>query len=64
MFVANYRFGQLSTELSVVLFGLFFGRLESEKSILRIIMLTIPTTLVYISIQVTYTLTLFSILEI
>lgn len=45
------RFGQLSTELSVVLFGLFFGRLESEKSIFRIMMLTIPTTLLYISIQ-------------
>lgn len=46
------RFGQLSTELSVVLFGLFFARLDSEKSIFRIMYLTIPISLVYTSIQV------------
>lgn len=45
------RFGQLSTELSVVLFGLFFARLDSEKSIFRIMYLTIPISLVYTSIQ-------------
>lgn len=46
------RFGQLSTELSVVLFGLFFARLDSEKSIFRIMYLTIPISLIYTSIQV------------
>ena len=46
------RFSQLSTELSVVFFGLFFARLDSEKSILRIMYLTIPISLVYIMIQV------------
>lgn len=45
------RFGQLSTELSVVIFGLFFGRLDSQKSIFRIMFLTIPISLFYISIQ-------------
>lgn len=46
-----FRFSQLSTELSVVFFGLFFGRLDSKKSIYRIIALTIPFSLVYIVIQ-------------
>ncbi|CAF1044720.1 unnamed protein product [Brachionus calyciflorus] len=45
------RFGQLGTELSVVFFGLFFARLESKKSIMRIMYLTIPISLLYISIQ-------------
>lgn len=45
------RFGQLSTELSVVIFGLFFARLDSEKSIFRIMYLTIPISLLYTSIQ-------------
>lgn len=45
------RFGQLSTELSVVMFGLFFGKLDSQKSIFRIMFLTIPISMFYISIQ-------------
>lgn len=45
------RFSQLSTELSVVFFGLFFGRLDSKKSIYRIMALTIPISLIYIIIQ-------------
>ena len=44
--------GQLSTELSVVFFGLFFARLESSQSILRIMYLTVPISLLYISVQV------------
>ncbi|RMZ93917.1 transmembrane adipocyte-associated 1 -like protein, partial [Brachionus plicatilis] len=45
------RFSQLGTELSVVFFGIFFARLESHKSIFRIMSLTIPISLLYISIQ-------------
>lgn len=45
------RFGQLSTELSVVLFGLFFGKLGTGRVILRIMFLTIPISLLYITIQ-------------
>lgn len=45
------RFSQLATEFSVVFFGLFFGRLESQKSIYRIMALTIPLSLIYIIVQ-------------
>lgn len=45
------RFSQLATECSVVFFGLFFGRLESQKSIYRIMALTIPLSMIYIIIQ-------------
>lgn len=48
------RFSQLSTELSVVFFGLFFARLDSNKSILRIMYLTIPISLIYVFIQVRF----------
>jgi len=45
------RMGQLATELSVLLFGLFFGRLESRKSILRVMYCTVPISLLYITVQ-------------
>ncbi len=45
------RLGQLSTELSVLFFGLFFARLDSRKSIARIMYLTIPISVIYIFIQ-------------
>ena len=45
------RLGQLSTELSVLFFGLFFARLDSRKSILRIMCLTIPISIAYVLLQ-------------
>jgi hypothetical protein len=46
------RMGQVSSELSVLLFGLFFGRLDSRKSILRVMYFTVPISLFYITVQV------------
>lgn len=51
-FVMKLRLGQLCTELSVVFFGLFFAHLDSQKTIFRIMYLTVPISLIYISIQV------------
>ncbi len=45
------RLGQLSTELSVLFFGLFFARLDSRQSIMRIMYLTVPISVIYILIQ-------------